>query len=63
MLNWGVYPIVTKKYTSTDEIVNDAILKAKGFINLEENDIILITGGFNNNAKFNSTDFIKIEQI
>ena len=63
MLNWGVYPVVTKKYTSTDEIVNDAILKAKKFIKLEENDIILITGGFNNNVKFNSTDFIKIEQI
>ena len=30
---------------------------------LIENDIILITGGFNNNPLVKSTDFIKIEQI
>lgn len=63
MLNWGVYPVVTKKYTSTDEIVSDSISKAKEFKKLNENDIILITGGFNNNPLVKSTDFIKIEQI
>lgn len=63
MLNWGVYPVVTKKYISTDEIVSDSISKAKEFKKLNENDIILITGGFNNNPLVKSTDFIKIEQI
>jgi len=63
MLNWGVYPVVTKLYETTDEIVSDAIEKAKAFTNLEEQDIILITGGFTNSNNIKTTDFMKIQQI
>lgn len=63
MLNWGVYPVVTKLYKTTDEIVSDAIEKAKAFTNLEEQDIILITGGFTNSNNIKTTDFMKIQQI
>lgn len=63
MLNWGVYPVVTNVYNSTDEIVSDAISKAKEFTDINEHDILIITGGFNNKKNIKSTDFMKIEQI
>ncbi|MBO5095396.1 MAG: pyruvate kinase [Bacilli bacterium] len=63
MLNWGVYPVITNPYTSTDEIVEDGKLKASEFTELKENDIILITGGFPNNTEVKSTNFMKIEKI
>lgn len=59
-LNFGVYPKVTKVFDTTDEIVNDAILNAKNFSKLNENDYIIITGGFPKNS---STNFMRIEKI
>jgi len=61
MLNWGVYPVVTNKYNSTDEIVDTAISLTKEFIPLENEDLIIITGGFPNTVKH--TNFMKIEKI
>ena len=49
-LNWGVYTKVVNVYDSTDEIVADAKVKAKEFLNLKDGDIIIITGGFPNNT-------------
>ena len=63
MLNWGVYPVVTKVYSSTDEIIEDAKEKANDFISLNEKDIILVTGGFPNNTEVKTTNFMKIEEI
>ena len=63
MLNWAVYPVVTKVYKTTDEIISDAKDKANGFISLEKEDIILITGEFPNNTKIKTTNFMKIEKI
>ncbi len=63
MLNWGVYPVVTDVYSSTDEIVSDAKKKASDFVSLSKGDIIVITGGFPNNTEIKSTNFMKIEQI
>ena len=62
-LNFGVYPVVTKLFNSTDEIVKDAKIKATEFMNLEKNDIILITGGFYDENKKGKTNFMKIERI
>ena len=62
-LNWAVYPIVTSVFKSTDEIVNDAKDKAIEFLNLQSNDIILITGGFYKDGKSRETNFMKIEKI
>lgn len=59
-LNFGVYPKVTKVYDTTDEIVDDAILNAKSFINLPKDDYIIITGAFPKNSP---TNFMKIEKI
>ena len=62
-LNWAVYPVVTNAYTSTDEIIEDAKDKASNFINLNKEDLILITGGFPNNTEVKTTNFMKIEKI
>ena len=63
MLNWAVYPVLTNVYTKTDEIIEDAKVKANEFIGLNKDDIILITGGFPNNTEFKTTNFMKIEKI
>ena len=54
-LNSGVYPVITKEYESTDEIVEDAIVRAKEFTDIKENDLLIITGGFPNNAEEKTT--------
>lgn len=61
-LNFGVYPVVTGEYSSTDELVDDCITRAKDFTYLEQGDRVIITGGFpNTGAK--TTNFMKIEEI
>ena len=62
-LNWGVYPVLTPVYNSTDEVVNDSKEKATNFLNLQKGDIIVITGGFPNNTEVKTTNFLKIEEI
>ena len=62
-LNWGVYTKLTKVYDSTDEVIIDSKEKAKDFMELEEKDIIVITGGFPNNVENRSTNFMKVEEI
>lgn len=62
-LSWGVYAINVPVYNSTDEIVNDAIIKAKEFMNLNDKDIIIITGGFPNTTEVKTTNFLKIQEI
>lgn len=59
-LNFGVYPRVTNVYDTTDEIVDDAIKNAKEFMDLKENDYVIITGAFPKNSP---TNFMKIEKI
>lgn len=59
-LNWGVYPIVTEFRTTTDEIIADAISKARELIEFNQGDHIVITGGFPINK---STNFLRIEDM
>lgn len=62
-LNWGVFPTIVNVYNSTDEVVEDAIKKAKEFTNLKSGDIVVITGGFPNNTENKTTNFLKIQEI
>jgi len=62
-LNWGVYTKITKIYSSTDEVINDAKEKAKEFMELLNKDIIVVTGGFPNDSMVKSTNLMKIEEI
>lgn len=61
-LNYGVYPIVTGEYSSTDELVKDGKEKAKKIMDLNKDDEILITGGFPNTG-VKITNFMKIDVI
>jgi pyruvate kinase len=60
-LNWGVYAVLVDKCDSTDEIVAKCKEVAKKILNLEEKDIIIITGGFP--VETMHTNFMKIEEI
>lgn len=62
VLNWGVYPVVSPEYSSTDELVSDGVARAKEFMELNTGDKVIITGGFPNTGK-KTTNFMKIEQI
>lgn len=62
-LSWGVYTKITKEYSSTDEVINDAKDRAMEFANLSKGDYIIITGGFPNDFSLKSTNLMKIEEI
>ena len=61
-LNWGVFPVVVPNYSSTDELVQDGILRAKEFVELKTGDKIIVTGGFPNTGD-KATNFMKIEEV
>ena len=46
VLNFGVRPIITKIYESTDEMVESARQIAQKEFNLNKGDLIVVTGGF-----------------
>ena len=60
-LSYGTIPMVTGLYHTTDELVTDAVKRAKEFLNGEK-DMIVITGGFPSVSE-NQTNFMKIEEI
>ncbi|MDE5539239.1 MAG: pyruvate kinase [Bacilli bacterium] len=60
-LRFGVYPIITGEYNSTDELVDDAIVQAKKFMDVKNTNVV-ITGGFPNTGH-KITNFMKIEKI
>ena len=45
-LNFGVLPVVTEMFESTDDVINDAKARAKEVLDLKAGDLIVITGGF-----------------
>jgi len=61
-LNWGIIPIVVKKFNSTDEIIENAKEEVKNILDIKEETKIIVTGGFPI-KKSRSTNFIKIENI
>jgi len=60
-LNYGILPVVVKKFNETDEITKECISKFKELMPYEIDDIVIITGGLPSNNK--NTDFMKIEKI
>ena len=60
-LNYGVIPILVRKYNDTDQIISECISKYKEEMDGQKDDIIIITGGLPLDRK--STDFLKIEKI
>ena len=62
VLNFGVKAVVTDIYESTDEIVDNARKIAKREFNLNEGDLIVVTGGFPLGEP-NTTNYLRIVEI
>ena len=62
-LNWGVYTRTIPMYGTTDEVLNASVDVAKEFTNLEQGDIVVLTGGFPTIGKAKTTNLMKIEEI
>ena len=60
-LNYGIIPVLVKKYDATDDIIKECINKYKEIMDYKIGDIVIITGGLPLNNK--NTDFMKIEKI
>ena len=62
VLNFGVMPIVTEIYESTDEMVENARKLAQKVFNLNEGDLIVVTGGFPL-GESRKTNYLRIVEI
>lgn len=61
-LNFGVKPVVTEMYDTTDEMVTGVTEICKKEFNLSPGDLIVVTGGFPV-GKTKSTNYIRIVEI
>lgn len=62
VLNFGVKPVITEIYESTDEMVENSRKIAKKEFNLNDGDLIIVTGGFPL-GKARKTNYLRIEEI
>ena len=62
VLNFGVKPFITKIYERTDEMVESAREIAKKEFNLDEGDLIIITGGFPL-GESRTTNYLRIIEV
>ncbi len=60
-LNYGIMPVVVKKYKNTDEILEECIEKYKEIMEYQKDDIVIITGGLPIDSQ--NTDFMKIQKM
>ena len=60
-LNYGITPVVVKKFKTTDEILQECLKKYKEIVDDFKDNIVIITGGFPINSQ--NTDFMKIQKI
>ncbi len=61
-LSWGVIPVLSEQFNSTDVLFYHALIAAKNTLNLNKGDSIVMTGGITNGQSGN-TNLIKIETI
>ena len=61
-LSWGVVPVMSENYTSTDVLFYTATKLSKELLGLETGDKIVLTGGVTN-GKSGNTNLIKVEVI
>lgn len=61
-LNFGVKPVVTEIYDTTDEIIEAARTMAQEEFNLQPGDLIVVTGGFPL-GKSRTTNYLRIVEI
>lgn len=61
-LNFGVEPVITEVYDSTDEIIENARRIAKEKCHLEDGDLIVVTGGFPL-GRSRTTNYLRIIEV
>lgn len=61
-LSWGVTPLLTEEYDSTEVMFYNALREAKQILNLDKGDNVVITGG-QINGKDSATNMIKIATL
>ena len=61
-LSWGVTPVMTERYDSTDVLVFQAVAKAKETMKLKKGDRIIVTSG-RTIGESGNTNMIKVETI
>lgn len=61
-LSWGVTPVLSEKFKSTDVMFYHAALKSKEVLGLKEGDSIVMTGG-STDGESGNTNIIKVETI
>ncbi|MBR7099983.1 MAG: pyruvate kinase [Clostridia bacterium] len=61
-LSWGVIPVMTEEFSSTDVLFYEAKRTAKEVLKLKKKDFLVITGGIAGGSE-GSTDLIKVEKI
>lgn len=59
-LSWGVLPVLSEQFNSTDVLFYHALRAAKEHFALKKGDAVVMTGG-NTNGKSGNTNIIKIE--
>ena len=62
-LNWGVYTSILPIYDTVDEVLNEAVKRAKDFMELNKGDYVIITGGFPSTGVTKTTNLMKSEEI
>lgn len=61
-LSWGVTPVLSERFDSTDVLFYHALQKAKDVLSLNEGDSIVMTGG-KAEGKSGNTNIIKVETV
>jgi len=61
-LSWGVTPVMSEEYDSTDVLFYNALNLAQKVLHLEKGDTVIMTGG-KTNGRSGNTNLIKIENI
>lgn len=62
VLNFGVKPVITEIFEGTDEMVESARKIAREEFNLDEGDLIIITGGFPL-GESRTTNYLRILEV
>ena len=61
-LSWGVIPVLSEQFNSTDVLFYHALMAAKNVLPLQKGDSVVMTGGITNGQSGN-TNLIKIETV
>jgi pyruvate kinase len=61
-LYWGVYPLLSKRTSSTDEMLADAVAAARDSGLVEPGQVVVVTGGAAGSAP-GTTDLIKVQVV